>query len=211
MCIVFFCAVKRGADVPWGEIDAQLQTGCLACRSHLRHNVSFAILPWTGLYGIFRVFCGPEAESVVVLRHDDHQFRAGQFCRPGPLVRIEFNGIEEGGILIFQSPLAVGEGVEPEVQKTGDLQILPGDLPLGRFDPCRLCGDGFRGVGVCDGGEGVELVLINLRKYLDGEEYPKQNDARPASVYYDPGFVHCLLLIANSPHPLPPLLKERGY
>ena len=99
-----------------------------------------------------------------MLGRDDELHPRG-LDRPDPLPGVESGRIEEGGILGALSPLAVGEGVHPEMGEGDDLELLPGDLPVGRDDVGRLR---------------FELRDRVVRPYLDGTGRGRRRPAAPA-------------------------------
>jgi len=60
---------------------------------------------------------------------DDDHLQARFAADPGPLARVKGRRIEEGGLLVPFTPLAIGEGIDAEMGKGDGLELLPGVLP----------------------------------------------------------------------------------
>ena len=71
---------------------------------------------------------GPEAEAVVVLAGEDEAAHAGRFQGAGDGVGVERGGLKNVRVFVAVAPFLVGEGVDGEVEKRGELQLVPGHL-----------------------------------------------------------------------------------
>ncbi len=68
---------------------------------------------------------GPQAETVVMLGGDDGHLESSLLQALYPLFRIETGGIEQGGGFFPVAPFAIGKGVDAEMQKGREFQLLP--------------------------------------------------------------------------------------
>ena len=70
----------------------------------------------------------PQAEPVMVLAGEDQAAHAGRGEAFDPLVGVELRRIEEGGILMPETPFPIGHGVHAEMDEAVELELLPGQL-----------------------------------------------------------------------------------
>ena len=63
-----------------------------------------------------------------MLGGEDHGPEAGAACGPGPVASVERGRRKDRGILAAVTPLAVGEGIDAEVQEESELVALPREL-----------------------------------------------------------------------------------
>ena len=87
-----------------------------------------------------RVARGPQAESVVVLAHEDHESAAGALHGAEPLLGVQRGGSEERRVLPAIAPLDATERVRAEVDEEGSLEPHPGALVGSRQDLRGLLG-----------------------------------------------------------------------
>src|SRR5262245_16267595 len=99
---------------------------------------------------------GPETESIVVLRGEDHCSSAGGSSRTRPLARVETGRRKDGWALAPVAPLAVRERVDAEMEEQCQLVALPLELctrwprgihrlaeTQGQASRCERCGRHF--------------------------------------------------------------------
>ena len=139
-------AVARLVAVPRRQIKAELEAGLAAGLGDLADDVPLAAPPGRALDRMLREPARPEAEAVVVLGRQDEPAHAGGLEGPDPLAGVEGGRIEERRVLFPCPPLAVGEGVDAEMDEGLELEGLPGELALRRPDPDGLGHQGIRRV-----------------------------------------------------------------
>src|SRR5262249_17076415 len=144
--------------------NAELETVTAACVRDLLHHVALAALPGAVPDGVFRRFRRPEAEAVVMLAGENRAAHTARLQCGDDLIGIELRRIEDPRVFVAVTPLPVGEGVDPEVQESAGLYLMPGDLASGWQRTVRHGrGDGTRsrtGRRECGcGNEGERAIL----------------------------------------------------
>ena len=121
-------AVGGMIPVPRRQIEPGAEPFGPAGIDELAHHVAAAATPRAFRDGVRRRFGRPETEPVVMLGGEDHGPEAGGACGPGPGASVERGRREDRGILAAVTPLAVGEGIDAEVQEERELVALPREL-----------------------------------------------------------------------------------
>src|SRR6476469_843788 len=103
--VVLRRAIRRVIAIPGGQVDAEAKALSPAGVRQLTQDVAAAVPPRAGLDAVRRILRRPEAESVVVLRRDDHACEARLLERADPLACIELRGVEDLRILAPAAPL----------------------------------------------------------------------------------------------------------
>src|ERR1035437_5118911 len=130
-------AVRAFVTVPRREVQPRSQP-LGAHRIHeLAHHVAVPVAPRTVLHRVFRVLARPQAEAVVMLRGEDHVLESAGLRGARPLPRVEANRIERAWILLAVAPLAIGEGVHPEMGEQTEFRALPPELRSRRHGKVR--------------------------------------------------------------------------
>ena len=131
-------AVGRMIPVPRREIQPGAESFGAARVDELADDIAAAAPPRTLRHRVRRRPGWPEAEAVVMLGGEDHRAEPGGARLPWPRPRVERGRIEDAGIFAAVAPLAIGEGVDAEVQEERELVALPRELRGGRAWTRRL-------------------------------------------------------------------------
>ena len=83
---------------------------------------------------MLRIRGGPQAEAVMVFARQNHAGHPGAHEGAHPLIDIDAARIEERGILVALTPLAVRHRVHAEVYERVHLHFLPLELTVSRTD-----------------------------------------------------------------------------
>src|ERR1035437_10257118 len=117
----------------------QIQTGPQPFGAHriheLAHHVAVTVAPQAVLHRVLREPARPQAESIVMLRRQDHVLESAGPRRARPLPRVESPWIELLWLFATVAPFAIGEGVHPEVREHPELGPLPPELRTRRDRP----------------------------------------------------------------------------
>ncbi len=92
----------------------------------------------------------PETEPIVVLGGKNDHRHAGVFCFTDPLVGIERGGLEYLWVFEAAPPLHGRECIGSEMDKAGELILLPGQLLRRRHDVPGLFDHLVRGIVLVD-------------------------------------------------------------
>src|SRR5439155_15564015 len=121
-------AVRRLVSVPRREIQTGFESFGVAGVNELAHDVALTVAPRTPRDRVVGRLRLPEAESVVVLCGENHRAEARRARGPRPLPRVERRRREDARVFAAVAPLAIGEGVDAEVQEERELIPLPLEL-----------------------------------------------------------------------------------
>ena len=116
-------------------------------------------------------FCGPETETVVMLRRDNSHFETGFLEGAHPLFAIQFRRIENVRVFCAVAPLTTGESIHTEVQESGQFHLLPLQL-LGSGNQARGHVEFLFDSGI--GGESDVLFIKSLLRLQTGTYNPAQ-------------------------------------
>src|SRR5205085_11683079 len=114
--------------IPRREIEAGIESLRPTRIDELTHDVTLAVAPGAVRDGLVGRLRGPETKAIVVLGGEDEGSKACRARAPRPLPRVELRGGEDGRIFAAGPPLAVGEGVDAEMQEHRELVTLPLEL-----------------------------------------------------------------------------------
>src|SRR5262249_17932551 len=121
-------AVPWFVAIPRRQIEAGLQSFRAARVDEFAHDVAPAAAKRRARDGMVRCLCRPQAEAVVMFRREAHPAGTAGLRSPPPLPRVQLFGSEDRGRFLAVAPLAIGEGVDAEVQEQRELVTLPGEL-----------------------------------------------------------------------------------
>ena len=121
-------AVRGMIAIPGRQIEPDAKVFGSAGIHELADDVALSPAKGTRCDGVRRRLRRPETEAVVMLGGEDHRPEAGVPRRARPLPGVERGGIEDRRRLRPIAPLAVREGVHPEVEEHRELVSLPLEL-----------------------------------------------------------------------------------
>src|SRR5262249_12994613 len=116
--------VRGIVAVPGRQVEAGLQSLRAARVHELANDVAATAAERARPDGMPRRRGLPEAESVVVLRGEDHRAETGVARDACPLPGVERGGRERTGILVAVPPFAIAERVHAEVEEHRELVAL---------------------------------------------------------------------------------------
>ena len=114
--------------VPRRQIKADFEPVFPAGIDEFAHQIAPAVFPRGVRDVVLRVVTREQAESVVVFRGQDHEFKPRFLRHPHPLFAIEFGRIEDRRGFGAVAPFAVRERVHRKMDKQGQFVALPGEL-----------------------------------------------------------------------------------
>jgi len=129
---VIRAAIVFVVPIPRGKIDSKPQAVMFAGLGNFADDIPLSIFPGGILYGMFREFRRPKAETIMVFTSQNQALHPSSFGRADDLVRVEIRRVEHRFGFIAVPPFFVREGVDGKMDETVKLHFVPAKLTFRR-------------------------------------------------------------------------------